>query len=160
MTTQVDFQLVRTSCLGDELTNQEAQVLAGVMDIRQLDDKEVLVGEGQADTTLFLLAEGRLEVINPAENSDDVVYTMRKGECAGTRAFVDRSPRKATLRAAGKATIYMLEPERFESLLESHPLIVYKIMRALFRITHSNLMRMNLESAQLAKYIHRTGGRY
>jgi len=37
---------------------------------------------------------------------------MTAGECAGTRAFVDRSPRKATLRAIGDATVYMLTRRR------------------------------------------------
>ena len=85
---------------------------------------------------------------------------MTKGECAGTRAFVDRTPRKATLRAIGNATIYTLTPDAFESLLDSHPRIVYKVMRALFRVTHSNLMRMNQESRELANYITKTHGRY
>jgi hypothetical protein len=33
-------------------------------------------------------------------------------------------------------------------------------MRALFRVTHTNLMRMNLESAELRNYMMKTGGRY
>ncbi len=33
-------------------------------------------------------------------------------------------------------------------------------MRALFRNTHMNLMRMNQETQQLANYIHKTQGRY
>ena len=85
---------------------------------------------------------------------------MKKGECAGTRAFVDRTARKATLRAIGDTIVYSLEPAAFESLLEQHPRLVYKVMRALFRITHSNLMRMNQESQQLSNYISKTHGRY
>lgn len=85
---------------------------------------------------------------------------MSPGEVAGTRAFVDRTPRKATLRAKGEATVYTLEPETFESLLEEQPRIVYKVMRGLFRITHSNLLRMNQEKEQLSNYINKSGGRY
>jgi hypothetical protein len=33
-------------------------------------------------------------------------------------------------------------------------------MRGLFRITHMNLMRMNVETQQLSNYINKTGGRY
>ena len=85
---------------------------------------------------------------------------MQSGECAGTRAFVDRSPRQATLRAIGPATVYTMLPERFETLLESHPRIVYKVMRALFRTTHINLVRIFQETEQLTNYITKTGGRY
>ena len=85
---------------------------------------------------------------------------MKEGECAGTRAFVDRVPRKATLRALDNATVYTLTPDAFESLLDLHPRLVYKVMRALFRVTHANLSRMNQESQELNNYIHKTQGRY
>lgn len=148
------------STLGQELEKSDCDVLTTVMGVRQLDDGELLVTEGQEDSTLFILTEGRLAVISNADNEENVVYTMKTGEVAGTRAFIDRAPRKATLRAAGKATVYTMKPEAFESLLSEHPQIVYKVMRALFRLTHSNLMRMNVESQQLSNYIHKTGGRY
>src|SRR3569832_2236830 len=108
----------------------------------------------------YLLAQGARAGISNTGGQEAVVYVMKEGECAGTRAFVDRTPRKATLRASGEAVVYSLTPDAFESLLEKHPLIVYKVMRALFRITHSNLMRMNQESQQLSNYISKTHGRY
>ena len=37
---------------------------------------------------------------------------------------------------------------------------VYKVMRAIFRISHGNLMRVNLESAEMRNYLMKTGGRY
>lgn len=148
------------STLGQELEKSDCDVLTTVMGVKKLDDGELLVREGDDNSTLFILTEGRLEVINDNDGNQNVVYTMKTGEVAGTRAFIDRGPRKATLRASGKATVYTMEPEKFESLLGKHPEIVYKVMRALFRLTHSNLMRMNVESQQLSNYIHKTGGRY
>ena len=152
--------LVRNSTLGAELYEEEARTLAGIMGVRRLRDNELLISEGGAESTLFVLAEGKLAVISNTDDKEVVVYTMTEGECAGTRAFVDRTPRKATLRAVGDATVYTLTPDAFETLLDSHPRIVYKVMRALFRVTHTNLMRMNQESQELAKYITKTGGRY
>ena len=152
--------LVRTSSLGDELTKQECEHLAAIMGVRQLADGELLSPEGGKDSTLFLLAKGRLAVSSNIEGADREVYVMTQGECAGTRAFVDRSPRKASLRAEGNVTVYTLEPDAFEALLDTEPRVVYKVMRALFRITHANLMRMNLESRELANYITKSHGRY
>ena len=50
--------------------------------------------------------------------------------------------------------------DRFETLIDSHPRIVYKVMRAMFRITHANLLRMNQETRQLTDYVTKTHGRY
>jgi CRP/FNR family cyclic AMP-dependent transcriptional regulator len=155
-----DYNQLRSSSLGAELYEDEAKVLAGIMGVRTLKDGETLITEGGAENTLFILAAGSLAVISNNDGKETVIYTMTKGECAGTRAFVDRTPRKATLRAVGEATVYTLTPDAFESLLDAHPHIVYKVMRALFRVTHTNLMRMNQESRELANYITKTHGRY
>ena len=156
----VDYKLICESSLGDELAEEECRVLAGIMKAHPLKDGELLVKEGEANCDLYVLAQGALSVISNATGQESVVYVMKEGECAGTRAFVDRSPRKATLRASGEAVVYSLTPDAFESLLQKHPLIVYKVMRALFRITHSNLMRMNQETQQLSNYISKSHGRY
>ena len=161
MSNTADYQLVRNSSVGAELHEDEAKTLAAILGVRQLKDGELLVSEGGAEQTLFILASGKLAVISSAtEGKESQVYTMKVGECAGTRAFVDRAPRKATLRAIGNATVYTLTPDAFESLLDANPRLAYKVMRALFRVTHTNLMRMNQESQELANYIHKSHGRY
>lgn len=160
MSTSLDCEPIVDSSLGQELEKDECQILTNVMQIRDLQDGEILVKEGDEDTTLFVLTRGKLAVISEIEGKNQTVYNMKVGECAGTRAFVDRAPRRATLTAVGNTTVYTLSPEDFESLLDTHPRIVYKVMRGLFRITHSNLMRMNVETQQLSNYINKTGGRY
>nr|VFK62284.1 MAG: Cyclic nucleotide-binding domain-containing protein [Candidatus Kentron sp. TC] len=151
---------LRASVLGDELTIEEGEALAKKMGVRRFSDGELLVSVNNTELTLFILVEGRIAVIDNKSKDGNVMYTMKKGECAGTRAFVDRTPRKATLRALGDTIVFTLEPDDLESLLDTHPRIVYKVMRALFRSTHTNLMRMNLESEQLVNYISKTQGRY
>ncbi len=160
MSEKADYKTLCKTTVGEELSEDECQVLAGIMGVRRMQNNEMLVKENEKDDTLFILTEGKLAVVGNVLGNEIVVYTMKVGECAGTRAFVDRTPRKATLRSVGECTVYTLEPEHFESLLTSHPVIVYKVMRALFRITHTNLMRMNQESQELANYVTKTRGRY
>lgn len=157
---KIKHQAVCDSSLGTELDDEECEALAEIMGAKTLRDGETLVSEGASDSALYLLGAGQLAVTNAAGDEEIVAYVMREGECAGTRAFVDGTQRKATLRAIGTTTVYTLKPEAFESLLEKHPRIVYKVMRALFRTAHANLMRMNVQSAELTKYITRTKGRY
>jgi CRP/FNR family cyclic AMP-dependent transcriptional regulator len=160
MNTKPECEAIVHSSLGQELEKEECKILSTVMGIRSLKDGEVLVNEGDSDHTLFILIAGKLTVNSKIRDKEVTVYTMKVGECAGTRAFVDLAPRAATLRAVGDTMVYTLEPKAFESLLESYPRIVYKVMRGLFRLTHKNLMRMNVESQALSNYIHKTGGRY
>lgn len=147
------------SILSAELDDAERDVLAERMGIQTLADGETLVTEGDSRRTLFTLASGRVDVCRRKRGGDlETLHSMKLGECAGTRAFVDGSERKASLVARGTSEVLTLEPEDFESLLASHPRVVYKVMRAIFRITHTNLMRMNVETDQLQGYFLRTGG--
>ena len=161
MSNNADYKLIGKSSVCREITEDEAKTLAAIMGVRQLQDGELLVSEGEADQSLYILASGRLGVISAAtDGQENLVHTMTEGECAGTRAFVDRTPRKATLRAIGNATVYSITPADFDALVEVEPRLAYKVMRALFRVTHTNLMRMNQESQQLSNYINKTQGRY
>jgi CRP/FNR family transcriptional regulator, cyclic AMP receptor protein len=160
MSQQAECEAIVDSSLGQELEKDECQVLTTVMGVRALNGGDVLVKEGDADNTLFILTKGKLIVSSDVEGTQLAVYTMKVGECAGTRAFVDLAPRRATLTAEGSSEVYTLEPADFEGLLESHPRIVYKVMRGLFRLTHMNLMRMNVETQELSNYINKSGGRY
>lgn len=161
MSVSADYKVVRNSTVGSELTEEKAKMLAAWLGVRQLKDGELLVKEGESDQTLFILAHGTLAVTSrDASGVDLPVYTMKEGECAGTRAFVEQSPRKATLRAVGDTTVYTLTPADFDELLEDNPRLAFLVMRALFRVTHANLSRMNQETRELANYITKTQGRY
>lgn len=155
-----DCDALVDSSLGQELEKEECQILTNIMGVRELKDGEVLVNEGDDDNHLFILTSGKLIVSSKINGKDAPVYAMKVGECAGTRAFVDLAPRKATLTAEGDTVVYTLAPKDFEKLLETQPKVVYKVMRGLFRLTHMNLMRMNIESQALSSYIHKTGGRF
>jgi len=160
MSSQAECEPIVDSSLGQELGKDECQVLSSIMGVRELEDGEILVREGDIDNSLFILIKGKLVVLSKIDGREERVYTMKVGECAGTRAFVDLAPRRATLKSEGSTTVYTMTPTDFESLLESHPKIVYKVMRGLFRLTHINLMRMNVETKELSNYIHKSGGRY
>ncbi|MDH3326011.1 MAG: cyclic nucleotide-binding domain-containing protein [Gammaproteobacteria bacterium] len=160
MSVTKDYRIVRNSLIGVELNEDESKALTEIMAVRSLAADEVLINEGEPEDTLFLLAVGDLAVTSEIDGKETVMYTMNVGECAGTRSFIDGTTRKATLKAVAEATIYTLEPDAFEGLLKQHPRVVYKVMRALFRVTHSNLTRMNVESQALSNYINKSGGRY
>ena len=161
MSVGADYKVVRNSTVGSELTEEKAKMLAARLGVRHLKDGELLVKEGESNQTLFILAHGTLTVTSRDPNGvDQPVYTMKEGECAGTRAFVEQSPRKATLHAVGDTTVYTLTPADFDELLEDNPRLAFLVMRALFRVTHANLSRMNQESRELANYITKTQGRY
>lgn len=160
MTSKADYALIRQSVLGSALNDEQCDTLADLMQVHVLNDGDVLVAEGERNDELHLLVGGQLAVESRWQGAAVVLYKLNVGEFAGTRAFVDHTERRATLRAIGPTTVYGLDPKSFESLLDTEPRIVYEVMRAIFRMTHANLMRMNTESEELKNYFLKRHGRY
>jgi CRP/FNR family cyclic AMP-dependent transcriptional regulator len=92
-------EAVAQSTLGAELDADECEALAGRMGLQVLKPGDLLVREGEQRNTLFVLAKGKLNVCKAVGEHEETVYQMRIGECAGTRAFIDGSERKAALCA-------------------------------------------------------------
>ena len=146
---------------GAELDPADRTALAGIMTARQLTDGEVLIEEGHVDDALYLVAGGALAVTrNSGGGSWVTLQLLRKGDIAGEMGFIDGREHSATLRAVGATEIYSLRRKDLESLLGSHPKMVYRVMRAIMRTVHAILLRMNVEFVELNNYIMKQHGRY
>ena len=62
--------------------------------------------------------------------------------------------------ALGDTQVLGLEREKLESLLTTHPVIVYRVMRAIIRVVHQIQRRLSMQQAELSNYIYKQHGRY
>lgn len=149
------------SVLGKDLTGDECALFKDLGEIRDLKDGDILIEEGKVDNRLHLVVDGNVAVTRKATGEDWVVlHVLRSGELAGELGFIDGQEHSATLRAIGPARVFSLERNRFESLLETNPLLVYRVMRAIIRGVHNTLRRMNVQQMEMTNYITRQHGRY
>ena len=155
------LELVRNSALAAELTGDECRVLAALVTVRDLADGEVLVQPGEADNHLHVVVSGMLAVASrDADGKWVTLHAITKGQTAGELAFIDGKPHYAALVATGPTRVFTLEREKLESLLLTHPVIVYRVMRSIFRIVHELLHRMAFQMDELTNYVYKTHGRY
>lgn len=152
---------VRESSLGAELDEDEAVLLSGLMTERTLKDGEYLTTEGTADDSLHVLLEGKLEVVKQTGADEQAsLAVLRAGDIAGELSFVDGEPHSVGLRALCDCHVMSLERGRFEKAVEDHPVLAYKVMRAVVRSARKVLRRMNFEFVELSNYIFKQHGRY
>ena len=45
-------------------------------------------------------------------------------------------------------------------MLDTHPRIVYRVMRSIFRVVHTILHRMGAQQSELTNYIYKLHGKY
>ena len=156
------LELVRNSALAVELTGDQCGVLAALVTLRALADGEILVGQGASDHHLYVIVSGGLSVARRSEGDGQWVtlHSLTKGDLAGELGFMDGRPHYAALRAAGPTEVLSLEREKLESLLEREPIIVYRVMRAIFRVVHVILNRVAMQTSELTNYIYKVHGKY
>ena len=154
------LELVRNSALAVELTGDQCAVLAELVSVRDLADSEVLVKQGVSDNHLYVVISGALGVARQSESQWINLHVLTKGDLAGELGFMDGRPHYAALRAAGPTRVLSLEREKLESLLESDPVIVYRVMRAIFRVVHVILNRLAMQTSELTNYLYKVHGKY
>jgi len=109
---------------------------------------------------LATLVSGALGVSRQVDGEWHNIHVLTKGDLAGELGFMDDRPHYAALRALGPSRVLSLEREKLESLLEREPLIVYRVMRAIFRVVHVTLNRVAIESRELTNYMFKVHGKY
>ncbi len=136
-------------------------MLSGILTSRTLQDGEVLIEEGRADNALHVIARGRLEVSRRVAGGEFItLHVLKEGDLAGAMGFIDGAGHSATLKAMGEVTIFSMERAAFESLITSHPRLVYRVMRGIIRAVHGILLRMNQQYVEMSNYIRQEHGRY
>jgi CRP-like cAMP-binding protein len=156
-----NLSALKQSPLAVEMDEAELNALARIVDIRDCADGEALVEEGSGDSHLFIPVSGKIEITRRDEHNQPVVlHTLRPGELAGELSFMDGEPRYASLVAGGPTQVLVLDRLRLEELLTSHPIVVYKAMRAIMRVAHHVQRRLSRQMVDMQHYLYRTGGKY
>jgi len=155
------FAALKRSDISAGLTDEEDQVLANIIEIHDLSDGDILISEGHTDDRLFIIDRGRIEVTRGTPGGDWVTLAILKdGDFAGEMGFIDGSVHSATLRSMGNTHVLSLSREGLESLIDTHPHLVYKLMQTIIRAVHKLLTKMNQQYVEMNNYITKQHGRY
>jgi CRP-like cAMP-binding protein len=107
------------------LPPEEVRTLARTARPLTLGPTERLVIQDQAGGSLFVIAEGEVEVVLRRDGGADVVVdTMGKGAVVGEMSLLTHQPRSATVRAVDGAVAYEIGARQYGPCLRRHPELV------------------------------------
>ncbi|MFA6921244.1 MAG: cyclic nucleotide-binding domain-containing protein [Gallionella sp.] len=155
---------LRTSPVTEELSEAEVEILAELFEVQEYKAGDIIVQpRDEQPDNLYILANGDIEVrIESGSGDETTIHVLKPGDLAGMITFAGGAATQvsATLYAVGPTKVLSMARIRFESLINTHPMIVYRVMRGIIRNMHGIVRRVNSESAELSNYIYKTGGRY
>ena len=154
---------LHTSTITEELNEAEVDIIAELFEVQNFKAGQAIVRPGvdQPDN-LYILAHGEIQVMIQSHDGEAAIHVLKPGDLAGIITFAGGASAhiSATLSAIGDTKVLSMPREKFETLINSHPMIVYKVMRGVVRDVHGIVRRMNAQSAELSNYIYRVHGRY
>jgi hypothetical protein len=104
------------------LTPDDVRTLANTARPLLLGPTERFLVQGREGTSLFLVADGTVEVVvRGADGHDEVVDRLGRGAVVGEMALLTGEQRRATVRAVDAAMVYEVGREQYEPLLRAHP---------------------------------------
>lgn len=133
-------QALRQSALFSQLTDVEINQVAAIISERQVEPGEMLIREGEAGYSLFILEEGHVDVLRNGEQGQaSRISELGEGAMFGEMSFVEHGPvkdksypaRSAAVVAHDRVKVLELRFDALELLAESDPVLGVKLYRTL-----------------------------
>ena len=154
MANQAEAKLISESVLGTDLSIDECETLSEIVKYRSLELDEVLFEPDTIDGNLYLLIEGKLEIIKVLGPNNSVsINVLKEGAMIGELSFIDGNAHTMRIKARKTSKVLFLSREDFEGLLDTHPKVVFNVMRSILRFSHQLQRRMLQENMDMQRMV-------
>lgn len=139
------------SDLFSHLSPAELRAAAHYFGVNKIAEDEVIFNEGDTGSFMCIVHSGSIAVIKANQNEDLVeMVKLGHGRALGEMAVLDGERRSATCRAAEDSILLTLSKEALDKMLEEHPRIAARVIRA---IAVSLSRRLRMAVGQLVDHI-------
>jgi CRP-like cAMP-binding protein len=94
---------------------------------------EVIFREGELGTEMYIISDGKVEILNRMGEEERVLAVLEKGDFFGEMSVLEDLPRAATARALTDSRLLQINGSTFDQMLQSNPEIAVRMMRKLSR---------------------------
>jgi CRP/FNR family transcriptional regulator, cyclic AMP receptor protein len=106
------------------------------------------------------LVEGAVEVSAMVDGEPISLHLETPGDLCRIMSFVGGETIHARIKILKDSAVLLLQRSKLETLLHSHPAIVYCVMRNLVRHVHGVARRNIAEKEEMSNYVYSLHGRY
>jgi CRP-like cAMP-binding protein len=110
-------------------------------------DGEVIVRQGDDGDCLYVIQEGRAEVLLEKDGKEIQLRVAEKGEIIGETAVFERVARTATVRALGEVRALTVDKKNFLRRIQEDPTLAFRLVEIMSR----RIRELSDEVARLKK---------
>lgn len=110
-------------------------------------DGEVIIKQGTTCNCLYVIQEGKVEVIEEIDGLELKIAELGESEFFGEMGLFENDVRSCTVRAVGDAKILTIDKKNFLKSIEKDPSIAYRLLEKMshrLRETNKKISRPNV----------------
>lgn len=92
------------------------------------EDGEVIIRQGEEGDCLFVIQEGKVEVIDESGEKEIKLAELGVMEFFGEMCLFQKEVRSCTVRAMGEAKILTIDKKNFYKTIQKDPSIAYRVL--------------------------------
>lgn len=96
-------------------------------------DGEAIVRQGERGETMYIIQEGRAEVLIEKDGDEHRINVLGPGDFFGEMSILEPMTRSATVRTIGEARVLAVDKTTFLDRVESDPGLALKLLKTLSR---------------------------
>ena len=145
---------LRDNQLFHDLTEEEYDVVSGILKRKVYQPEETIFEEGGTDQILYIIKKGEVRICKQGPHGGLQTITLLKDrDIYGEMSFFDGTPHSATVVTARVTEAFLLKMKDFEKLIDTHPRLVFKVMKNIFITVHGIVRGMNERYVDMLGYM-------
>lgn len=113
---------VPKSPLFEVLSGEEREALVKEMELEEHEEGSVIIAEGQAGSSMYVIARGEVKVYTRGSDGGSVYLAkLGEGDFFGEVSVLTGKPRTATITASQPSQLLRLDKEKLDSALSRYP---------------------------------------
>ena len=138
----------------DEMTDEELDVLSGIVKKKDFASSETVFKESEAGSSLYVIKKGEVKVCKVGPDGELFTLTVLKDDdIFGEMSFLDERTHSSTIVAISDVETLVIEKADFEGLVDTNPRIVYKALRNIIFTIHAIVKGMNMRYTEMMNYM-------
>lgn len=150
----VDSKLIKAMPFFADLADDELEAVSKILHQEECKMGDTVFDDGEKGESLYILRRGEVKACKIAPDGEPFTLTlMKEGDIFGEMSFLDGRRRSATIIALTDLELFVMERGDFETLIEAHPWIVYKLLKNIVFTIHSIVRGMNTRYLEMVNYM-------
>jgi CRP/FNR family cyclic AMP-dependent transcriptional regulator len=113
-------------------------------------DGEIILRQGDPADCMYVVQEGRVEIIIEQEQGDIRLAVLEAGDVFGEMALFTKAPRSATVRVLGDTRVLRIDKQGFLKRVHEDPSLAFRILQKMaehIRELNEDVVRLTAERA-------------